>query len=339
MASITQYRDKTWRAQIRRVGYTPISKTFPTKREAQIWVRQIELGMDQHRAPPVKSAQTVGQVFEKFRDEVSPTRKGQRWETVRINMLLRADFTRRRLDQVSPADIRTWRDKRLTEVAPASVYREMNLISGVFSHAIKEWSLMTANPVRLVSRPKGRGNERTQRWSPDETKRFLAACEWQEGVTPTTGHAHVPWAVLICIETAMRLGEVAGLRKSDVNIEERWVNLSDTKNGDGRTVPLTRRAAELFACLLAGKEPGDPLFPVGKETLGVYFREYRKKANLPNHHFHDTRHEATTRLAPKFSNALELSAVTGHRSLQSLKRYYNPTTTELVKRLDADADD
>lgn len=68
--------------------------------------------------------------------------------------------------------------------------------------------------------------------------------------------------------------------------------------------------------------------------MGLYFREVRKKAGVVDLRFHDTRHEAATRLSKKLSNVLELSAVTGHRSLQSLKRYYNPTASELAAKLD-----
>ena len=50
-------------------------------------------------------------------------------------------------------------------------------------------------------------------------------------------------------------------------------------------------------------------------------------------HFHDTRHEAASRLAEKLTNVLELSAVTGHRDLRMLKRYYHPRAEDLAKKL------
>jgi integrase len=50
-------------------------------------------------------------------------------------------------------------------------------------------------------------------------------------------------------------------------------------------------------------------------------------------HFHDTRREATTRLAKKLPNVVELAAVAGHRKLDMLKRYYQPDPEELAKKL------
>jgi len=54
---------------------------------------------------------------------------------------------------------------------------------------------------------------------------------------------------------------------------------------------------------------------------------------LSDVHFHDIRHEAASRLAEKLSNVLELSAVTGHRDLRMLKRYYHPRAEDLAKKL------
>jgi integrase len=50
-------------------------------------------------------------------------------------------------------------------------------------------------------------------------------------------------------------------------------------------------------------------------------------------HFHDSRHEACTRLSNKLT-VLELARVIGHRDLKSLLIYYNPTPEELAAKLD-----
>lgn len=337
MASIAQYRGKTWRVIVRRVGFKPVTRTFTNKLDAERWAAEVESGMlNQGLAPRVRTTDTVKDVLEKFRDEVARSRKGWRWEVVRINMLLKADFAPRRLDQLMPSDIKAWRDARLQEVSPASVNREWNLLSGIFKHAIKEWDApLRENPMHLAQRPKGKGRERTRRWTPGELEKLLATCAWDPEKRPAVGRDYVPWAVLLGIETAMRLGELCALKVQDVRTEDRYVTIHDSKNGDPRTVPLTKQAQHLFACLVEGRQPSDPVFPLSSESLGLYFREKRNQAGLMDIRFHDTRHEAATRLSKKFANVLQLSAVTGHRSLQSLKRYYNPTPAELIAKLDA----
>lgn len=337
MASITAYGGR-YRAVVRRVGYKARSKIFPTERQAKAWARSIEAEMDraQYREPGQGLKTTVRELFEKFSTDVCPGRKGGRWETVRLAMLLRtADFVERRLDQLQAEDIRAWRDERLKEISPASVNREMNLISGVFTHAIKEWGTpLRENPVHLVKRPNGSGRHRNRRWSEDDIAKVLRAAEWKQEQRPVLGREYVGWAVLVAIETAMRLGELCTLRVRDFHPAERYVTLHDTKNGDARAVPLSKKAVELLTILVDGRGQGEHIFRVSAASLGVYFREVRKKAGVVDLRFHDTRHEAATRLSKKLPNVLELSAVTGHRSLQSLKRYYNPTPAELASKLD-----
>ncbi|WP_221227749.1 tyrosine-type recombinase/integrase [Rhodocyclus tenuis] len=49
--------------------------------------------------------------------------------------------------------------------------------------------------------------------------------------------------------------------------------------------------------------------------------------------YHDLRHVATSRLAEKLSNVIELASVTGHKDLRMLKRYYHPRAEDLARKL------
>lgn len=339
MAAITPYEGR-WRAVIRRVGYKTRSKIHSTKKQAEAWARSIENEIDsgKYRDPAKGMKLTVQELFEKFRDEVAPTRKGHRWETVRIDKLLdTADFVARRLDQLTPDDITVWRDHRLTQVSASSVKREMNLISGIFKHAMMEWRVgLSFNPMHLVSRPKNADRERNRRWHQHEIDAVLEAAGWKEDVKPRIGKDMVGWALLIAIETAMRPSELCALKVKDFHPAEFCVRLHDSKNDDGRDVPLSSKALKWLTFITEGRGPNELIFMLQWESLGQYFRKVREKAGLADAdiRFRDSRREGTTRLAKKFSNALELSAVTGHRSLQSLKPYYKPTAKELAARMD-----
>jgi integrase len=70
-----------------------------------------------------------------------------------------------------------------------------------------------------------------------------------------------------------------------------------------------------------------------KDSVVNTWKRVCRKAGITNLHFHDLRHEATTRLANKLPNILELSAVTGHKDLRMLKRYYHPKAEELALKL------
>ena len=137
----------------------------------------------------------------------------------------------------------------------------------------------------------------------------------------------------------------------------------DTKNGDARTVPLSTRAVAILAALPVPKADDEEeragaderrsgkVFPTTAMALRKGFTRAIERAQeqyiadckaakrkplaafLADVHFHDTRHEAASRLAEKLSNVLELSAVTGHRDLRMLKRYYHPRAEDLARKL------
>ena len=69
------------------------------------------------------------------------------------------------------------------------------------------------------------------------------------------------------------------------------------------------------------------------EAVAAAFIKATKRADVKDFHFHDLRHTAITHLATKLPNLIELAAVSGHKSLTMLKRYYHPTAMELANKL------
>ena len=57
-------------------------------------------------------------------------------------------------------------------------------------------------------------------------------------------------------------------------------------------------------------------------------------ANVQDLRFHDLRHEAASRLSERGMNAMKIAAITGHKSLQMLKRYTHFKIDDLVNDLD-----
>lgn len=338
MASIKQYRGKTWRAIIRRKGFPVQSKTFASKKDAEAWAASVEsrLGVSQFDGLQLKAAKTmtVRDVFERYEREVAPNFKGRNSLGILKRVIRDAAFMDLVLSKITPLDIRQWRDDRAQDIQPQSVHRELNTISGVFTHAIKEWGVpLASNPCHSVSRFKGADKSRDKVWSPADVTTLLDAIGWREDMPLGEGRDYVGWALLLGIETAMRIGELCALRVSDFHPAEQYAQLRDTKNGDDRQVPLSTTAIKYLMILCANKMPTDKVFPLIAATLGEYFLEARRKCGLEHLVFHDSRHTAATQLSAKLPNVLELSAVTGHRSLKSIKRYYHPTPAAIAGKL------
>jgi len=129
----------------------------------------------------------------------------------------------------------------------------------------------------------------------------------------------------------MRRGEILSLRWEDINYQTRTAYLSLTKNGESRKVPLSRRAMETLQSL--PRSIDGRVLPINFAALETNFKRARDRAGLTDLRIHDLRHTAATRLSEKLPNLLELSAVTGHKSLAMLKRYYHPNAEQLAMKL------
>lgn len=327
-----------WQAQVRRIGRPPISRTFKTKADAQTWAHQIEseIARGVYRDRSQAGKFSLGDILTRYGQEISPLKKSADAEANRIAFLLRDPITQIRLSDLSPADFGAFRDRRLQHVTGSTVIRDLTLISHAINIARKEWGIVMDNPCCLIRRPK-ENKPRKRRLSPKEEQKLLAELKLSQRTPEGTwlpGGCRNEWMkplVIMAIETAMRRGELLQLEWADVFLEERFVRLHDSKNGHGRDVPLSSRAVALLEVL--PQDPSGKVFPVTGEALKQSFTRAVERAGLGDLHFHDLRHEATSRIAPKLGNVLELSAVTGHMSLQMLKRYFHPVASELARKL------
>lgn len=263
-----QKRKKSWRVQVRRKGGT-VSATFDTKAEAEAWAITTESKIIEGIAleaianePAVPEAVTAAVTLKRYADEVSPNKRGGRWEQIRLRMLIRRyPLFQRPITSITGPDIADWRDARLIKVSASTVNRELCLISAVFTQAMKEWRLgLMANPCLLVTKPR-KPRPRTQRVSVAERKKIIEQLGWDGKTEPESSSQWVAFAFYLALETAMRKGEILSLRWSDINFDARHAHLDMTKNGDERDVPLSKAAATLLR-VVKKRKPAAPVVPV-----------------------------------------------------------------------------
>ena len=141
--------------------------------------------------------------------------------------------------------------------------------------------------------------------------------------------------LVLAIETAMRRGELLGLRWEHVDFETRVAHLPLTKNGEARDIPLSRRAAATLSTIKAGKDrDAERVFPMTGNSVRLAFEHLRVRAGMSDFRFHDLRHEGVSRLFEKGLNIAEVSTISGHKELRMLQRYTHLRAADLVKRLD-----
>lgn len=326
MASI-QKRENGYQAQVRRRGYPQVSRLFASKRDAEAWSRQIESEMDRGLYLDRTNADrtTVGELLQRYKAEVTPRKKSADAEAIRIDRFLKSDsLCAYRCSALTGKLFADWRDQRLQSVSGSTVNRELNLLSHVFNVANREWEVHFTNPIGYIQRPKhNRGRERR-----------LTASERLVLLSTIDKTSRNPWlkpVVQFALETAMRRGEILSLAWANVDLERRVVRLMDSKNGEGRSVPLSVAATSVLSALpisIDGK-----VFPVTVDSLKRAFERAVKRAKIDDLHFHDLRHEAVSRLFEKGLNVMEVASISGHKTLQMLKRYTHLSLDGLVSKI------
>jgi len=328
MATYEKRGDLQWRARVRRRGYPSQTKTFETKADAAAWARLVESEMDRGvwRNRVEAESTTLAECLTRYGHEITPNKKGWRQERYRIEQLKREPLATSFMSNIRGKDVAAYRDMRLSTVAHNTVRNELNLISHVFEIARKEWGMEgLPNPCHDISRP-APGRPRDRRLQPGEEKRLLDACKANRS-------PYIYPAVIIALETAMRAGEIAGLRWKDIH--SNIVTLEDTKNGELRDVPLSTRALAVLKDLPRRIDGKVLVYSTenGSKSLTHSFRSVRHQAGIKDLHFHDLRHEATSRLFEKGLNPMQVAAITGHKTLQMLKRYTHLRAEDLAKML------
>lgn len=197
-------------------------------------------------------------------------------------------------------------------------------------------------------------NARDRRLEPGEEERirkvlandpeYIAGLNVERGIDPKSQE---PMTLLfeLAIETAMRMRETFTLTWDQIDIEKRTIFLDRTKNGDSRQVPMS----SVVVALLSGKKgkAGAPVFPLfwngdlseaglrkASSRLSGRWRTIARLAKCEDLHWHDLRHEATSRLFEKTQMSdLQISRVTGHRDPRMLRRYANLRASDLAGML------
>ncbi|MHB1636404.1 tyrosine-type recombinase/integrase [Acidiferrobacter thiooxydans] len=326
---------RVWQGHVRRRGYLAQVKTFDTKAAAEVWARRIEEEID--RGVFVSRAEaegtTLGDALDRYLHEITPTKKPSTVarEKNRIAVLTALPIARRSLASIKGSDIATFIRGRQAEGLGANAIRlDLALLSHVFTVAGSAWGMESlGNPVKRIrgQRPKLPGG-RTRRLVDDEYRRLIETAAKDQGgmIGPL-----ITWA----IETAMRRGEIAAMRWEHLDRKARVLLIPETKTGSPRRVPLSTAALGVLDVRMhqIPRHIDGRVWGMRPDSISQSFERVCKAAGVEGLTFHDLRHEATSRLFEKGLNPMEVAAITGHKTLQMLKRYTHLRAEDLVGRL------
>ena len=275
----------------------------------------------------------LSDALDKYVNTVSCKKNGWQQESYRRNVIKRYLVANILMHEITSIDIAEYRDLRLSEINPRTakpisgntVRLELALISSLYNLAIAEWGTCKSNPVEAVRKPK---------CAPGRERRLTSLEERKISKLLKVHNGELYSIFKLALETGMRQGEILSLDWSNVNLQIGVAHLPYTKNGTSRDVPLSRKARSILTDY--GYHQSGRVFKYQSSGVKSAWRNAMKQLKIEDLHFHDLRHEAISRLFELGTlNVMEIASISGHKSLNMLKRYTHLRAYQLVKKLDA----
>ncbi len=324
MASIRQLPSGLFNVQIRHKNADPISRSFPTREDAERWANE-------HDPSPRGKSEGDGVVPLSFlalgKRYCNTVLKGHSSQPITLGRVERiASHLPSDARAITKNDVNRYRLMRLQEVAPATCRLELQIINRVFRWAHREMMLdRTLNPSPCTDIPMPPPSKpRSKVVSRDELDLLLSV------LSPT-----MRIIVELAFETAMRRSEIIKLTPKLLHLKERVLSVIDGKAGD-RSVPLTRRAVKLLRAASKGcATPDTRLFPVTPHSVSTAVRRARQKMGLDQDvRLHQLRHTRISVVAKQGFNQAQIMMVSGHRDIRSVQRYTHLNVMDVVRLLD-----
>jgi integrase len=336
MATIVKQKSGRWRVQVRRKGRY-LSETFSLRKDAEVWARRVERDLDVGRKPiprKLEGVQTFGDLIDLHVTDMKSVGKAP-GRSKAYSM----DFLKRRLGKIRLADLDR---ETLIEFGKARAregaggmtlgidlgYIRTLLAYGAAVHGLP-YSPEPVDLARIALRMYGlvgKGVERDRRPTDEEINRLI---EYFRGLNSST----IPMGLIIkfAIATAMRQEEICRVVWDDLDVRNKMLLIRDRKDprnkrGNHQNIPLLDisgyDAFELIEeqARHLGHRKGR-IFPYNSRSVGTAFRRACRDLRIEDLHFHDLRHDATSRLFEAEYEIPEVSLVTGHKDWKMLQRY------------------
>lgn len=330
----------SYRARVKVNGQTEAS-THARKSEAVAWANKTEADMRARRHFGASKRHKFAELLDRYEASALPRLKSGPDVKAKLDWW-RAEHGDKLLFDLTPDVIAQARDKLAATPkmrggdarSAAAVNRTLAALSSACSYAVKELGWLERNPVERVSKmqePKGRVRFLSK---DEELPALLTACR-------ASPNPNLYLAVLLALTTGARQAEVMGLRWPQIDLQARTATLEDTKNGEMRTLPLSREVVailqernkvrnlkddRLFPPKAGSKSPFLDLrapFAAAIEVakLGKYEGEGKERKFIPNFRWHDLRHTAASYMMMNGISPLEIAKILGHRTMAMVARY------------------
>ncbi len=316
MATIRKKDNGRYEAMVRRNGVTRY-KTFILKADAKVWARDEELRIEQGIIGK-KATINLSQALGKWRDEHLIKLKSYKVYKYIIANINNHNISKVNIEKIDSCMLANYRDERLKTLSNQSVKHELGVINRALKHCIEAGYITNAPYVKQPTI----ANNRSVRLTPDQYAELLNKAD-----------PYLKNIIILLVETGMRRGELVKICKYNIDLANKTINLINTKNGDDRLIPLSNKAIGALLYLMNQSINEERLIIWPERRITENFIKLCKGIGIDDIRLHDLRHEAVSRLFEKGLNMAEVSTISGHKDLSSLKRYTHINPTSLLSKL------
>jgi site-specific recombinase XerD len=201
-----------------------------------------------------------------------------------------------------------------------SISRKTNSTK-TFFRFLKQQGYITEDPANLLAHPKFE----------TPPPRILSKTEYRALRDASRGDVRTSAIVELLLQTGIRIGELTGLKLSDVRIDDKKKEgvLHVSTAGAERDIPLTKAAIDALKAYLAVRpqSDNDTLFitKTGKPLLVRNIRtsidRYLRVAGVKNARVNDLRHTWIAHHIKEGTSLLVISQLAGHKRLATTEKY------------------
>jgi len=288
-------------------------KVGPSKKQAELVLKKRRVQIAERKFFDIKREERISfdEMPKEYLEVYSRPNKRSSWRDEISIGHLTAFFGNKTIQEITPLDVEKYKQKRVKEVSPSTVNREITCFKHIFNKT-KEWKKIKENPIASVRLFKV-DNKRIRYLEKEELARLIDTCP-----------NYLRPIVIVAFNTGMRKSELLHLKWNDIDFRNKIIYLVQTKNREVREIPMTDL---VFKTLLKVRKNPNSAYVFCKKD-GCPYRDIRggftnalKRAGIRDFRFHDLRHTFASHLVMAGVDLKTIQKLLGHKTFEMTLRY------------------